>query len=93
MIMKNNNFFLDLNINIVVVNGEPIIQFRKQISVKNNLDFFVKILKASFIDENALVTVPVSIKFKDKLKALNKLREIGVIIDFNELRKVGKREN
>ena len=77
-----NDFFLEMNIHIVSHHGKPALQLRKVITLcEKNAPLFEQIIKASFSDGQVEITAPVSICFKDKLKARAKLKEIGYVLD------------
>ena len=77
-----NDFFIEMNIHIVEHHGQPALQFRKIITLcEKNEHLFEQIIKASFSNEQVEITAPVSIQFKDKLKARAKLKEIGFVLD------------
>jgi len=79
---EDADFFLEMNIHIVEHHGQPALQFRKIITLcEKNAPLFEQIIKASFSDEQVEITAPVSIQFKDKLKARAKLKEIGFVLD------------
>lgn len=76
--LTKDDFFLNMNIGIYEIDGKPTIQFRKLITLcDKNKNFFKKIIKESFNDN--VITVPVSLEFKDKIKALHTLKELGLI--------------
>lgn len=71
-----------MNIHIIEHHGQPALQFRKIITLcEKNADLFEQIIKASFSNEKVEITAPVSLEFKDKLKARTKLKELGLILD------------
>ena len=79
---KEPDFFLEMNIHIVEHHGQPALQFRKIITLcEKNAPLFEQIIRASFSDNKVEITAPVSIQFKDKLKARAKLKEIGFVLD------------
>ena len=79
---NENDFFIQMNIHIIEHNGQPALQFRKIITLcEKNAHLFEQIISASFSNKEIEITAPVSIKFKDKLKARAKLKEIGFVFD------------
>jgi len=76
--LKKEEFFLNMNITIQEIGGKPTITFRKLITLcDKNKKFFKKLIQESFNDN--LVTVPVSLEFKDKMKAFETLKRLNLI--------------
>jgi hypothetical protein len=76
--LNKEDFFLNMNITVFENAGKPTIQFRKIITLcDKNKDFFKKMIVESFNDST--IIVPVSLEFKDKAKALETLRRMGLI--------------
>jgi hypothetical protein len=69
-----------MNLHVINVNGAPAVQFRKIITnCDKNINFFNELVKAA-LDDKA-ITAPVQIQFNDKLKAIQKLKELGYIFE------------
>ena len=70
---------LDMNIEIVLKNGLPALQFRKTITncTKNNV--VVKDIIAQALDEDSDVIMPVRLKFFNKDLAKYKLKKLGIL--------------
>ena len=67
-----------LNIELIKCKGNPAIQLRKTISDKEK----IKVLLFHLIKKdvnNGGITVPIKIRFNDRLKAMSKLKEAGLI--------------
>jgi len=73
------NNVLELNIQIVKVNGKGGIQFRKTLSVYDkNIDTIKSIVNQALNDEVDLI-MPVRLKIYNKPLAIGKLRNIGLL--------------
>lgn len=76
---KENNL-MEMNLHVIEHNGKPALQFRKLVTLTpKNENFFNKILEASFSENPPIIMAPVSIVFKDKLKAKLTLKKLGFL--------------
>lgn len=68
----------ELNIEIINCKGKPAIQLRKTISDPQKIKVLLFHLIKKDINNNG-ITVPIKLRFRDRFKALTKLKEAGLI--------------
>jgi len=82
--------YLDINLEIVPYKNGLALQFRRLISYcEKNEEFFKEIVAANLMGKP--VTAKIEIKFKDPIKAVQKMRELGVDIEYIPVEKKSKK--
>lgn len=80
-ITVNLEDIVDVNINIIMSNGKPAIQFRKIVSAcDKNMPYVQEILKKTLSNGNDVI-MPVRLQIFNKPLALGKLKQVGLIVD------------
>jgi len=73
---------LDLGVHPTYVNGSPAIEIRKVLTFcDKNKEILLDLLETAFSEEPIIIEVPVSIRFKDKFIAKQKLLSMGINLE------------
>ena len=79
--IPKTNDFINISLHPLKHNGVPALELRKLITFcPANKKLWEKIIAASFLDEKTTIIATVSIQFRDKVRALSKLKEMGIEI-------------
>ena len=70
---------LDMGVHPTYINGSPAIEIRKALTFcDKNKEIITALLETAFSEEPIIIEVPVSIRFRDKFLAKQKLLEMGI---------------
>jgi len=72
---------IDLNINIVLSNGIPALQFRKVVSTCDKNMANVKSILKRALEQDTEIIMPVRLQIVNKPLAIGKLKQAGISLD------------
>ena len=75
------NEVIDLNINIVLSNGLPALQFRKVVSACDKNMAQVKNILKRALEQDSEIIMPVRLQIVNKPLAIGKLKHAGIVLD------------